>query len=228
MLSYPPFSSAGKSPTEADLLRAVVARISAETHLSPLGMFTFDEEEEEDEEGGRSAYIPAEEYEGVPKSQLLDGTMSGWAHHVQYILPQGRCKWVNPNPPKDDEGDDDDEEEEEEGPEPETGPPLLTPAQEDEPVDDGSAWSTKLTSSLDAKYAAVVASSNKWCVALDLILPLIHLLLLATEGRVNLPPRRFALLRFTTICTISSRHSASHSRHHLPADRLILLGTRIS
>ena len=174
VLSFPPFRKGEKSLTEADLLRAIIARISAETHLSPLGMFTFDEEEEEDEEvrartttfpnhfsaqqsfqytliisvctyhtcrshlsfvcshlclvihiftlvlgmitrvariialliehshtrarlrtrtrsqlqGGRSAYIPAEEYEGVPKSQLLDGTMSGWAHHVQYVLPQ--------------------------------------------------------------------------------------------------------------------------------------------
>eukprot|EP00038_Savillea_parva_P007408 m.169946 g.169946 ORF g.169946 m.169946 type:complete len:502 (+) comp13172_c0_seq1:58-1563(+) len=161
--SYPPFLMAEKTPTEAHLLRATIARISAETHLSPLGMFTFDEEEEEDEEGGRSSYVADEEYEGVSKSTLLDSTMAGWAHHVQYILPQGRTKWVNPKPPKEDEEEDEEEEEEEEEEvEPETGPPLLTPAQEDEPVDDGPAWSTKLTSQLNARFAAVVASSNKW------------------------------------------------------------------
>jgi len=155
--AYPPFTGG-----EAALLRATIARISAETHLSPLGMFTFDEDEDEDEDGGRSSYIKDEEYEGVSKSALLDSTMSGWAHHVQHILPQGRCKWVNPNPPKEDADDDEDEEEEEEEVEPETGPPLLTPAQEDEPVDDGAAWSVKLTSTLNASYAGVVASSNKW------------------------------------------------------------------
>mmetsp|Transcript_19784 Transcript_19784/g.51504 ORF Transcript_19784/g.51504 Transcript_19784/m.51504 type:complete len:504 (+) Transcript_19784:55-1566(+) len=161
--SHPPFLVAEKTPTEAHLLRAVIARISAETHLSPLGMFTFDDDEEEDEDGGRSNYIADEEYEGVTKSALLDPTMAGWAHHVQFILPQGRTKWMNPKPPKEDEDEEDeDEEAEEEEVEPETGPPLLTPAQEDEPVDDGPAWSTKLTSQLNAKFAAVVASSNKW------------------------------------------------------------------
>lgn len=92
--------------------------------------------------------------------------MGGWAHHVQYILPQGRTKWMNPKPPKgeDEEDEDEEEAEEEEEVEPETGPPLLTPAQEDEPVDDGPAWSTKLTSQLNFKFAAVVASSNKWYV----------------------------------------------------------------
>lgn len=58
--SYPPFLMAEKTPTESYLLRAVIARISAETHLSPLGMFTFDEEEEEDEDGGRSNYVADE------------------------------------------------------------------------------------------------------------------------------------------------------------------------
>jgi radial spoke head protein 4A len=162
VMSHPPFSKVGKDACEADLLRAIIARISAETHLSPLGLFTFDEDEEEDEDGGRSSYIKDEEFEGVAKSALLDSSMAGWAHHVQFILPQGRCKWVNPAPPKEDADEDEEEEEEEEEVEPETGPPLLTPAQEDEPVDEGPAWKTTLTSQLNGRFAAVVASSNKW------------------------------------------------------------------
>jgi hypothetical protein len=58
--------------------------------------------------------------------------LSGWVHHTQAILPQGRCKWVDTTPPK--EPSDDDEEEEEEQPqvEPEVGPPLLHPLQNDD------------------------------------------------------------------------------------------------
>eukprot|EP00041_Stephanoeca_diplocostata_P008024 m.115188 g.115188 ORF g.115188 m.115188 type:complete len:494 (+) comp17138_c0_seq1:269-1750(+) len=154
--SYPPFNG-----TEADLLRSTIAQISADTHLSPLGLYTFDEDEDEDEDGGRSSYITDEEYEGCAKSALLDASMSGWAHHVQHILPQGRCKWLNPAPPKEEDEDEEDEEEEEEV-EPETGPPLLTPAQEDPEVDGQPAWSTRLTMPLNPAYSAVVASSNTW------------------------------------------------------------------
>ena len=44
---YPPFPG-----SEANLLRAQIARISAGTHISPLGFYQFDDEEEEDEDGG--------------------------------------------------------------------------------------------------------------------------------------------------------------------------------
>lgn len=154
--SYPPFPG-----TEADLLRATIARISAECHLSPLGLYTLDEEDADEDEAPMN-FIPDEEYEGVSKSALLEPGMSGWAHHVPHILPQGRCKWMNPAPPKPEADDEDEEEEEEEEVEPETGPPLLTPAQEDEPVDEGPAWLVKLTSPLNAGYSGVMASSNKW------------------------------------------------------------------
>lgn len=33
-------------------MRAQIARISATTHISPLGYYVFEEEEEEDDEGG--------------------------------------------------------------------------------------------------------------------------------------------------------------------------------
>lgn len=155
VVSYPPFPG-----TEADLLRARIASISAECHLSPLGLYTLDEEDADEDEAPMN-FIPDEEYEGVSKSALLDASMSGWAHHIPHILPQGRCKWMNPAPPKPEEEDEDDEEEEEEV-EPETGPPLLTPAQEDEPVDDGPAWNVRLTSPMNVGYSGVMASSNLW------------------------------------------------------------------
>ena len=45
-MSYPPFPG-----NESNYLRAQIARISAGTHISPLGFYQFDEEEEEEEEG---------------------------------------------------------------------------------------------------------------------------------------------------------------------------------
>lgn len=46
VVSYPPFPG-----NESNYLRAQIARISAGTHISPLGFYQFDEEEEEEEEG---------------------------------------------------------------------------------------------------------------------------------------------------------------------------------
>lgn len=46
VVCYPPFPG-----NEANYLRAQIARISAGTHVSPLGFYQFDEEEEEEEEG---------------------------------------------------------------------------------------------------------------------------------------------------------------------------------
>ena len=47
VVSYPPFPG-----NEANYLRAQIARISATTHISPLGQYMFEEDEDEEEEGG--------------------------------------------------------------------------------------------------------------------------------------------------------------------------------
>ena len=58
--------------------------------------------------------------------------MHNWVHHVQHILPQGRCLWFNPfEKPQDDFEDedlDDEEEEDMDVAKPEIGPPLLSTA----------------------------------------------------------------------------------------------------
>lgn len=46
VVSYPPFPG-----SEAEYLRAQIARISATTHVSPLNFYMFEEEEEEEDEG---------------------------------------------------------------------------------------------------------------------------------------------------------------------------------
>ena len=62
--------------------------------------------------------------------------MHNWVHHVQNILPQGRCSWYNPfEKPEDDFEDEDldeDEEEKMDAVQPEIGPPLLSSAAEDD------------------------------------------------------------------------------------------------
>lgn len=82
-----------------------------------------EEEEEMDEEGGggnlqhyylsfefrysdhliilgqKTNYKINNRYEPHPLSDITDPTMSFWVHHTMYILPQGRTKWWDPNPP---------------------------------------------------------------------------------------------------------------------------------
>lgn len=154
--SYPPFKG-----NEADLLRAQIARISAATQLAPLGLFTFDEEDEgDDEDDGRDTFVADEEFEGVPNSALMD--TAGWAHCSLHIKKQGRCKEWFPEKEEKDEDDEDEDAAEEEEPEKEVGPPLLTPAQNDEEVEGMAAFTIRATSELVPAFAGVVASSNRW------------------------------------------------------------------
>ena len=65
--------------------------------ISPQGFYQFDEEEEEEEEGeGRTDFTENPDFEGLPIRELVDPSLSNWVHHVQHILPQGRCVWFNP------------------------------------------------------------------------------------------------------------------------------------
>lgn len=61
VVSFPPFPG-----NEANYLRAQIARISAGTHISPLGFYQFDEEEEEEEEARKCFVLsPEGEYMGI-------------------------------------------------------------------------------------------------------------------------------------------------------------------
>lgn len=96
--SYPPFPG-----NEANYLRAQIARISAATHISPLGFYQFGEEEgDEEEEGGagRDSFEENPDFEGIPVLELVD-SMANWVHHTQHILPQVRTEpgWSFPPVP---------------------------------------------------------------------------------------------------------------------------------
>uniref|UniRef100_A0A1I8HMT7 HECT domain-containing protein n=3 Tax=Macrostomum lignano TaxID=282301 RepID=A0A1I8HMT7_9PLAT len=158
IVTYPPFPG-----TEANYLRAQIARISAGTHVSPKDFYTFGEEEEEEEDGvGHESCAENPEYEPPPVRALADP--EAWAHHVLHILPQGRTRWWNPVQIDEDEELEDEEEEKEEQPQPqpEVGPPLLTSLSEDAPIDGMQPWTVRLSSGLVQRFAVTVVSSNLW------------------------------------------------------------------
>ncbi|KAK1337970.1 hypothetical protein QTO34_001074 [Cnephaeus nilssonii] len=107
IISYPPFPG-----NESNYLRAQIARISAGTHVSPLGFYQFGEEEGEEEEeveSGRDNFEENPDFEGIQVIDLVE-SLSNWVHHVQHILPQGRCNWFNPIQKTEEEEEEDDEE----------------------------------------------------------------------------------------------------------------------
>ncbi|RNA09951.1 radial spoke head 4 -like protein, partial [Brachionus plicatilis] len=160
VVSYPPFPG-----NEASYLRAQIARISAGTHISPIGYYKFDEEGEAEgeEDGGRDSFIQNEEFEGLPSRELID--TANWVHHVLHILPQGRTKWWNPSQKGDDDpeiGEEEEEKEEPDMPEPEVGPQLLTPLTEDFEIDGQPAWTARSSSNLVTQFACAYVRSNLW------------------------------------------------------------------
>ncbi|XP_009907158.2 radial spoke head protein 4 homolog A [Dryobates pubescens] len=164
VVSFPPFPG-----NEANYLRAQIARISAGTHVSPIGFYQFpeEEEEEEEEEGGRGTYEENPDYHPLSVAELVD-SLSTWVHHTQSILPQGRCVWFNPfkkSEEEEEEAEDDEEEEKEEEPdEPqqEIGPPLLTPLSEDEGIQNIPAWTAQASTNLIPQHAVAILQSNRW------------------------------------------------------------------
>jgi len=158
--AYPPFPG-----NEANYLRAQISRISAGTHISPLGYYQFDDEEEgEDDEEAKTEYIENPEFEGIPVRDLADPSLANWVHHVQHILPQGRTVWHNTNQTAD-EGEEEEEEGEEivDEVEPEQGPSLLTSISEDAEVDNMPAWTARISSSIiHPSHALSVLKSNLW------------------------------------------------------------------
>ncbi|XP_045355324.1 radial spoke head protein 4 homolog A isoform X2 [Leopardus geoffroyi] len=85
IISYPPFPG-----NESNYLRAQIARISAGTHVSPLGFYQFGEEEGEEEEeveGRRDSFEENPDFEGIQVIDLVE-SLSNWVHHVQHILSQ--------------------------------------------------------------------------------------------------------------------------------------------
>lgn len=113
----------------------------------------------------RDHFVTNLDFEGLPLRDLTDSSLQHWVHHVQYILPQGRCQWYNPVQKNEEDFEDEDEEEEREEPdepEPERGQPLLTPLSEDAEIGNLPPWTARMSSNLIPQYALAVLHSNLW------------------------------------------------------------------
>uniref|UniRef100_A0A183SLJ5 Radial spoke head protein 6 homolog A n=1 Tax=Schistocephalus solidus TaxID=70667 RepID=A0A183SLJ5_SCHSO len=174
--SFPTFPG-----TEANYLRAQIARITACTHVSPEGYFSFEEDEvdeeyddEEDEEDrSQRECIRNLEYIPLPISQLGHPGLKHWVHHSPYILPQGRIRWLNPASMTFDEASEQSFEKEEEDEEAETkliglndhaerGLPLLTSIANDISVFGQTPWTVHVFDSPSTEQTCVLVSSNLW------------------------------------------------------------------
>ncbi|XP_058494764.1 radial spoke head protein 4 homolog A-like [Solea solea] len=159
--SYPPFPG-----NEGNYLRAQIARISAGTQVSPQGFFqTGEEEGDEEDEAPRDSYDVNPDFEGISVAEMVE-SLSTWVHHIQHILQQGRCTWVNLAVKREEDQNEDGEaeetEEEPDEPEQEVGPPLLTPLSQDAEIFNTPPWTTKLSSTLTSQHAAAMLRSNLW------------------------------------------------------------------
>lgn len=89
---WPPFPG-----TEAEYLRAQIARISSGTILAPRGFFRYLQEEEQnvDLSGEEDEVLPieCEENEEYVPLAIEAMELSDWVHSRPYILPQGRVTW---------------------------------------------------------------------------------------------------------------------------------------
>ncbi|XP_067943457.1 radial spoke head protein 4 homolog A-like [Watersipora subatra] len=160
IVSYPPFPG-----NESNYLRAQIARISAGTHISPLDFYQFNEDDMSDvDEEQLENFVENLDFEEISVKNLCDPSLGNWVHHEQHILPQGRCVWWNPVGETEEEESDDDEAKEEQmdEPEPEVGPPLLTPLSEDAEIDGMPPWTAKPSTNIIPQYAIAVLKSNLW------------------------------------------------------------------
>jgi hypothetical protein len=78
--------------TEANYLRAQIARIAASTICCPAGCFIANEE------GGLDKN---EEWEGLPGNEAAQPT--SWTHRYPHLKKQGRCELFKREPPEEEE-----------------------------------------------------------------------------------------------------------------------------
>lgn len=84
VVSFPPFPG-----NEANYLRAQIARISAGTHVCPIGFYQFEEKEDVDEEGGggRDTCEENPDFQPLSVAEMVE-SLSTWVHYVPSILKQ--------------------------------------------------------------------------------------------------------------------------------------------
>lgn len=164
--SFPPFPG-----SEAVYLRAQIARIVAATTVAPRDYYIPDmpEDEEADDEADidDQNIIVNDEYEAPAAEEA--GAAEAWVHTRPYLLPQGRTRWVDPDPRDEDEeqnsedGEYDDERSEAPRAEPEEGPAVLTELATDAAFGDVPAWGIRTHARTHGGGAYIAAAhSTVW------------------------------------------------------------------
>ena len=135
--------------TEANYLRAQIARISCTTVCCPSGLFAAGED---------GSLEKTEDFQPLPGREMSQA--ANWVHRYPHMKKQGRCELFKREPP---EGEEDTfeptEEEQEEGPEP------LAVVESDNPVGgkEGVAWTPLVSnSSENVKNQVGGLRSNLW------------------------------------------------------------------
>eukprot|EP00892_Ulva_mutabilis_P012544 jgi/Ulvmu1/9662/UM054_0094.1 len=159
--TYPPFPW-----TEAEFLRAQIARIGAATVLAPTGWYT-----QEEDDAGATAVVAAEEQEALPMPEEdMDAWLGNWVHMREHMKRQGRCRTtVVRAPPEDAEEEEERELQEDEQEEPPEGGQVLAAVSDDAHVRAAPAWTPVLSStSRHAKGQVLAVRSTLWPGALAL------------------------------------------------------------
>ena len=146
---------------EADLLRAVIARITADTRLAPRGHLA----DTTDYEGGGDLEVGLSEagsFLGMTGQALCELPKSSWVHASLDILPQGRNKWHDKDhwtPPED--------KPDMKNPKMEKNRPALQSIYLDKaPTLGAPAWSAHVCAPKAPQYSPGVVRSNVWPGAL--------------------------------------------------------------
>eukprot|EP00741_Cyanophora_paradoxa_P008658 tig00001366_g8381.t1 len=158
--SYPVFNG-----TEAEYLRAQIARIAAATVVEPKDKYTLggDEEEGGDDEAAKEIKLNEE---WAPPAPAEQASLENWVHFNPAIRKQGRIgKWDPPKKekPEGEEGEEGEEEAEEEAAEPEeVVPEPLAPLSADEAIGALAAWAARVSTAFAPQYATVFLKSVRW------------------------------------------------------------------
>ena len=142
--------------TEADLLRAQIARIVADCRVAPLGHLA---DRTAYAEGGALDVGLSDEgsFLGMTGQALCELTKCAWVHAALSLLPQGRCQYYNYGwaPPDDQPGAQD--------PRKETNLKALRSLHlDDAGALGGAAWSAQVCGAKAAQYASAVVRSARW------------------------------------------------------------------
>jgi radial spoke head protein 4A len=158
--------------SEADYLRAQVARITADTCIAPAGVYALEDgyeapgaDAENDDRAADPPIAPVEEEYTPPSALTVLTDASGWVHSERQLLKtQGKCGWYKFPEPEEEEVEEGEEPKAKPAPQvPEAAPAALASLSDDAAAADKvPAWSFRASLAGFGGSAVAVAKSLKW------------------------------------------------------------------